>query len=63
MSEIIFEGATVDELLDYLATTEEAAVEEVVERGVLGGLAGGLGADFDAVDRIEQAGAGQGEEA
>ena len=32
MSEIIFEGATVDELLDYLATTEEMAAEEVRER-------------------------------
>jgi len=32
MSEVIFEEATLDELLDYLATTEEAAVEEVRER-------------------------------
>ena len=32
MSEIIFEEATLDELLDYLAVTEEAAVEEVRER-------------------------------
>ena len=37
---------------------DETAVEEVVERGVFGGLAGGLGADLDAVDRIEQASAG-----
>jgi hypothetical protein len=38
---------------------DEAAVEEVVERGVLGGLAGGFGADLDAVDGIEEAGAGK----
>ena len=41
---------------------DEAAVEEVVERGVLSGLAGGLGADLDAVDGIEEAGAGKREE-
>ena len=32
MSEIIFEEATLDELLDYLASMEESAVEEVRER-------------------------------
>ena len=42
---------------------DEATVEEVVERGVLGGLTGGLGADLDTVDGIEEAGAGKGEEA
>ena len=34
----------------------------MVERGILGGLAGRFGADFDAVDGLEEAGAGQGEE-
>jgi len=32
MSEVIFKEATLDELLEYLATTEEAAVEEVRKR-------------------------------
>jgi hypothetical protein len=42
---------------------DEAAVEEPVERRVLRGLAGGLGADLDAVDGLEAAGPRQGEEA
>jgi hypothetical protein len=42
---------------------DEAAVEEAVEGRVLRGLAGGFGADFDAVDGFELAGAGEGEEA